>query len=118
MRGDDAPRAARGEVFDVAVDLRSDSPTYGKWVACTISSQAFNQLLIPKGFAHGFLTLEPDCEVAYKVSAPYVAAADRSLTYDDPDLAIKWPLDGVTPQLSEKDRLAPRLATIAGEIVF
>lgn len=111
-------RVLRGAIFDVAVDLRIDSPSYGKWTSCLLSSQSFNQLLIPKGFAHGFLTLEPDCEVAYKVSAPYAPSADRSLAYDDPALAIDWPLDGLAPTLSEKDRKAPRLAEIAAEISF
>jgi dTDP-4-dehydrorhamnose 3,5-epimerase len=111
-------RVLKGSIFDVAVDIRQASPTYGKWVSCLLSADRFNQLLVPKGFAHGFLTLEPSCEVFYKVSAPYSQAHDRSLRFDDPALAIDWPLGGATPMLSEKDRTAPLLAEIAAEISF
>jgi len=103
-------RVLRGSVFDVAVDIRKDSPTFGRWVSCTLSTAAWNQLLIPKGFAHGFLTLEPDTEVFYKVSAPYAPEHDRAIIYADPALAIAWPLAGATPVMSAKDRAAPPLA--------
>lgn len=103
-------RVLRGRIFDVAVDLRQGSPSFGRWVACELSAAGGNQLLIPKGFAHGFLTLEPDCEVFYKVSAPYAPQADRCLRYDDPHFAIAWPLGGAAPVLSAKDRAAPLLA--------
>jgi len=103
-------RVLRGSIFDVAVDIREGSPTFGRWVSCTLSAAAWNQLLVPKGFAHGFLTLEPDTEVFYKVSAPYAPEHDRAIVYDDPALAIAWPLAGATPVMSAKDRAAPRLA--------
>lgn len=111
-------RVLRGSIFDVAVDIRPGSATHGKWVSCMLSAEKFNQLLVPKGFAHGFLTLELATEVLYKVSAPYAQAADRTVRYDDPALGIAWPLGGVTPQLSDKDRDAPLFAAIAAEIAF
>lgn len=111
-------RVLKGSIFDVAVDLRAGSPTHGKWVSCVLSAQTFNQLLVPKGFAHGFLTLEPGCEVFYKVSAPYSQDCDRAVRFDDPAIGIGWPLEGGAPQLSNKDRVAPLLAAIAAEIRF
>jgi dTDP-4-dehydrorhamnose 3,5-epimerase len=112
-------RVLRGSVFDVAVDIRQDSATYGKWVSCIISAEKFNQLLIPTGFAHGFLTLEPDVEVFYKVSAPYSPESDRGVRWNDPAIAIDWPLkNGQLPVLSAKDAAAPLLAEIAAEISF
>lgn len=111
-------RVLRGAIFDVAVDLRPHSPSYGKWDACVLSAQAFNQLLVPKGFAHGFLTLEPGVEVLYKVSAPYAPECDRAIRWDDPALGIAWPLDGRQPILSEKDKAAPLLSHIAAQISF
>ena len=112
-------RVLRGSIFDVAVDVRPVSPTFAKWVSRTLSAKGFYQLLIPKGFAHGFLTLEPDVEVFYKVSAPYVPALERSIAWNDPKVAIQWPLkDGQQPLLSPKDSAAPPLANISSELVF
>ena len=111
-------RVLRGSIFDVAVDIRPDSASCGKWVSCELSAEKFNQLLVPKGFAHGFLTLEPATEVLYKVSAPYAQAADRLVRFDDPALGIAWPLGGASPQLSDKDRDAPLLAAIAARMAF
>lgn len=111
-------RVLKGSIFDVAVDLRKASPTYGKWASCVLSPEAFNQLLVPKGFAHGFLTLEPSTEVFYKVSAPYSPQCDRAIRYDDPAIAIDWPLAGAMPVLSAKDRGAPLLSEIAASIEF
>lgn len=111
-------RVLRGSIFDVAVDIRRNSPTFGRWVSCTLSAAAFNQLLVPKGFAHGFVTLEAETEVFYKVSKPYSAACDRSIFYADPDLAVNWPLPNSGVILSDKDRNAPRLADIIAEISF
>lgn len=108
----------RGSIFDVAVDLRKASPTYGKWTSCVLSSQAWNQLLVPKGFAHGFVTLEPDVEVFYKVSAPYAPEHDRGIRWNDPAIGIVWPLEGREPILSAKDAAAPFLADIASQISF
>lgn len=102
-------RVLRGRILDVAVDIRRDSPTFRQWVALEVSQSEFNQILIPAGFAHGFLTLEPDTEVLYKVSAPYSPQHDRSIRWDDPEIGIAWPLQGREPILSAKDGAAPRL---------
>lgn len=111
-------RVLRGSIFDVAVDIRKESPTFGCWVSCTISASAFNQLLVPKGFAHGFVVLEPETEVFYKVSSPYSAACDRSIFYADPSIGIDWPLPPSGAILSDRDREAPRLADIVANIAF
>ena len=105
-------RVSRGSAFDVAVDLRPGSPTYRQWQGVTLSAVAWNQLLIPVGFAHGFLTLEPDTEVQYKASAPYDPAADRAIRFDDPAIAIEWPLPAADFILSDRDRSAPLLANV------
>ena len=103
-------RCVRGSIFDVAADIREGSPTFGRWVGTVLSAADGNQLFVPAGFAHGFLTLEPDCEVAYKVDAYYDPAADGGVSWDDPDIAVEWPLPaGVTPILSDKDRALPKL---------
>ena len=103
-------RVLRGAVFDVAVDIRQGSPTFGQWVGLELSAAAWNQILVPKGFAHGFVTLEANTEVLYKVSAPYSQSHDRSIRFDDPAIGIRWPvaLDDVI--LSAKDEAAPTLA--------
>ena len=105
-------RVTRGSAFDVAVDLRLDSPTYRQWAGVTLSAAEWNQLLIPEGFAHGFLTLEPDTEVQYRASAPYDPSADRAIRFDDPAIGIDWPIarDGMI--LSDRDRAAPLLAQV------
>lgn len=102
-------RVVTGAVFDVAIDIRKGSPTFGKWTGVTLTAEAGNHILVPKGFAHGFLTLTPDVHVIYKVTAPYAPDNDRSIRYDDPDIAIDWPLGGAVPQLSAKDEAAPNL---------
>ena len=110
-------RALRGKIFDVAVDLRPASPTFGKWLSAILSADDMNQFYVPTGFAHGFLTLEPDVEVAYKVSNYYSKDHDRSLNWADSCLAIHWPLPaGAKPILSEKDAKAPGLSALKHEL--
>ena len=105
-------RVLQGAVFDVAVDIRAGSPTFGQWVGIELSRSKWNQLLVPVGFAHGFVTLVPDTEVAYKVSDYYAPENDRAIRFDDPVIGIDWPA-GLPPfQLSDKDRAAPRLSDI------
>jgi dTDP-4-dehydrorhamnose 3,5-epimerase len=105
-------RVTRGRVFDVAVDIRRASPTFGRAVAVELSAAAWNQLLVPRGFAHGFLTLEENCEVQYKVTAPYSRDHDRAIRFDDPTIRIDWPLPPEALRLSDKDRQAPFLADV------
>ncbi|MBY0330050.1 MAG: dTDP-4-dehydrorhamnose 3,5-epimerase [Acetobacteraceae bacterium] len=102
-------RVLRGAVLDVAVDIRRSSPTFGRHVAVELSAANARQLYVPVGFAHGFCTLEPDTEVAYKVTAFYAPAEERSVLWNDPDLALPWPVAANAVRLSEKDRAAPRL---------
>ena len=105
-------RVSRGSAFDVAVDIRRTSPTYGRWVGVTLSSEVGNQLLIPRGFAHGFVTVEPDTEVQYKVTAPYSPQHELCVRFDDPAIGVDWPIAADRLTLSEKDRSAPLLADI------
>lgn len=103
-------RVTRGRILDVAVDIRTSSPTFGKHVAVELSAENWKQLLVPAGFAHGFVTLEPDTEVLYKVTAPYAPQNDHGLAFDDPALGIDWRLPLSELTLSDKDRKHPRLA--------
>ena len=103
-------RCVRGSIWDVAVDVRASSPTYGEWVAATLSADNGDQLFIPAGFAHGFVTLEPDSEVLYKVDDYYAPECDGGLAWDDPAIALPWPVPADGPALSDKDRRLPRLA--------
>lgn len=105
-------RVPRGRILDVAVDIRASSPDLGKFVAVELSAENWRQLLVPVGFAHGFVTLEPDTEVIYKVSAPYAPEHDRGLAFDDPALGIDWGLSAERLTLSDKDRRHPRLAEL------
>jgi dTDP-4-dehydrorhamnose 3,5-epimerase len=110
-------RCLAGRIFDVAVDIRRASPTFGRWVGIELSADNGRQLFIPSGYAHGFLTLEPDCMVAYKVDDFYSAECDAGISWNDPDIAIDWPLDG-TPQLSAKDAALPRLADLDADFRY
>jgi dTDP-4-dehydrorhamnose 3,5-epimerase len=105
-------RCTRGRIFDVAVDIRRGSPSFGAHVAVELSEENWRQLLVPKGFAHGFITLEPSSEVLYKVTAPYSAAHDFGLAFDDAALGIVWPSPASGPVLSGKDRNHPVLAEL------
>jgi dTDP-4-dehydrorhamnose 3,5-epimerase len=105
-------RVVRGRILDVAVDLRRGSPSFGAHVAVELSADNWRQLLVPAGFAHGFCTLEPDCEVLYKVTNAYSPAHDRGLAFDDPALGINWGVDLAKAVLSDKDRKHPRLAEL------
>lgn len=105
-------RVSRGAVFDVVVDIRAGSPSFGGWISVTLSAARWNQLFVPEGFAHGFLTLEPDTEVQYKTSSPYSPEHDRAIRFDDPVIAVDWPIDGGELILSDKDRAAPLLEEV------
>lgn len=102
-------RVSRGSVFDVAVDIRRSSPTFGQWTGLVLSADGWNQLLVPAGFAHGFLALEDGSEVQYKVTAPYSPEHDRGINPDDPAIGIDWPLPRAEWLLSAKDQAAPLL---------
>ena len=110
-------RCLAGSIFDVAVDIRRGSPTFGRWVGIELSADNGRQLFVPVGYAHAFLTLEPDCMVAYKVDAFYSAECDSGISWNDPDIAIDWPLDG-PPQLSAKDSALPPLAALDAEFDY
>ena len=105
-------RVMRGAAYDVAVDLRRASPTFGRHVAATLTADGGEQIFIPVGFAHGFCTLEPDTEVAYKVSQLHSPEHDAGISWDDPEIGIAWPLAGGPPILSDRDQVLPCLSGI------
>jgi len=111
-------RCVRGSIIDYAVDLRKGSPTYGKVAFAELSAENGKQLFVPVGFGHAFVTLEPDTEVAYKVSDIYAADSDGGVVWDDPDLAIDWPLPPTGAVLSDKDRILPRLADFESPFAY
>jgi dTDP-4-dehydrorhamnose 3,5-epimerase len=105
-------RVVRGRIFDVAVDIRHGSPTFGRWVGAELSADHGHQLWVPVGFAHGLCTLEPETEVVYKVTDYYAPEADFGLAWNDPELAISWPLPSGGATLSPRDQRHPRLCDL------
>ena len=112
MAQDKLVRVVRGAILDVAVDIRKGSPTFGRHVSAVISADKWNQILVPIGFAHGFVTLEPDTEVLYKTTDFYSAECERGIIWNDPDLGIDWGTGEGQAILSEKDRVLPRLSEV------
>ncbi len=109
-------RALHGEIFDVAVDIRKGSPSYGRWVGVRLSSENKKMLYLPVGFAHGFCVISERAEVLYKVSEEYSPQHEGGMLWNDPDLAIEWPIP--TPVLSKKDTVYPRLKEIDSPFIF
>ena len=107
-------RCLRGRIWDAVVDLRSDSPTYRHWEGHELDDERHRQLFVPVGFAHGFCVLSETADVSYKLSSFYDPATEAGIVWDDPEVAIEWPLSD--PLLSERDRTAPRLADVEGEL--
>jgi dTDP-4-dehydrorhamnose 3,5-epimerase len=105
-------RVTNGAVFDVAVDLRAYSPTFGKWVGVELSAANKRMFWVPEGFAHGFLTLEDDTDFLYKCTAPYAPKSEFTLSWNDPTVGIEWPVDGLDPLVSEKDARGLALADV------
>ena len=103
-------RVVRGAVFDVAVDLRKSSPTFGRWVGAELTEENQRQMWVPPGFAHGFLTLSEVADFLYKTTDYYAPQFERCIAWDDASISVAWPLTGITPQLSAKDRVGVRLA--------
>jgi dTDP-4-dehydrorhamnose 3,5-epimerase len=111
-------RVIRGAIFDVAVDIRQGSPSFGRYASALLSADNWSQLWVPIGFAHGFCTLEPDTEVIYKVTDFYAPECDRGLAWDDADLGIEWPFSPAEVILSDKDRRHPRLADLPAHFAY
>jgi dTDP-4-dehydrorhamnose 3,5-epimerase len=107
-------RCMRGRIFDVAVDLRRESPTFGRWEGHELDDERHRQLLVPVGFGHGFCVLSEVADVSYLLSSPYDPATEAGIAWDDPDVGVEWPI--AEPLLSERDRGAPRLSEVAGEL--
>ena len=110
-------RVLRGAIFDVAVDIRRGSPTFGQHASCILSSENWSQMWVPAGFAHGFCTLEPDTEVLYKVTAFYAPQCDKGIAFDDPDIGIAWPIPPGELVLSDRDRRHPRLRDLPAAFI-
>lgn len=109
-------RCPRGQIFDVAVDLRRGSPSYGQWEGQVLDDEAHRQLFIPVGFGHGFAVLSDVADVAYLCSSTYDPATEAGIAWDDPDIGVEWPVE--EPLLSDRDRAAPRLAEVAETLPF
>jgi dTDP-4-dehydrorhamnose 3,5-epimerase len=105
-------RCIAGKLFDVIVDLRADSPTYGRWTSAILTAEAVNQLWVPVGFGHGFCTLEPNCVISYRVTDYYSREHDNGVAWDDPELDIEWPAIADPGTLSPKDRHQPRFGQL------
>lgn len=105
-------RCLRGRILDVAVDIRRGSPGFGRYSATVLSAENWTQLYVPVGFAHGYCTLEPETEVLYKVTSYYDPAAEHGLAWDDPTIAVAWPVKAEAAILAAKDRANPRLAEL------
>jgi len=110
-------RCGRGALFDVAVDIRRGSPTYGHWQGYELTAENGEQLYIPVGFAHGFVTLMPDSEIVYKCSDYYAPETEGAVLWNDPDIGIDWPTD-TSPILSNKDAIAPLLSDLESPFIF
>lgn len=111
-------RVLSGRIYDVAVDARQGSPTFGRWVAAELTAAGGEQIWVPEGFLHGFATLEPDVVVAYKVTAFYDKASDGAVSFADPDLAIDWPVASNDAIVSDKDRAAPSFRDFVSPFTF
>ena len=111
-------RCGRGVLFDVAVDIRRGSPTYGRWFGIELSFENGRQLMIPAGFAHGFVTRAPDTEIIYKCSDIYAPQTEGALVWDDPDIGIDWGMGDLAPILSAKDAVGPRFAGFDSPFVY
>jgi len=111
-------RVLRGSVYDVAVDLRRGSPSYGRWAGARLTAEAGEQLFVPAGFAHGYCTLEPDTEVAYKCDAYYAPEREGGIIATDPDIGIEWPWPATTLTLSTKDQALPPLRDLASPFQY
>jgi dTDP-4-dehydrorhamnose 3,5-epimerase len=109
-------RCSAGRIFDVAVDLRRDSPTFGQWEGHELDDQTHRQLLVPIGFGHGFCVLSESADVDYQLSSYYDPATEAGVAWDDPDIGVEWPIDD--PLLSERDKSAPRLADVGDDLPF
>jgi dTDP-4-dehydrorhamnose 3,5-epimerase len=105
-------RVLRGAVYDVAVDVREGSPTFGRWVGAELTAERGEQILVPRGFAHGYCTLVDDTELFYKVDGQYAPQTEGGVLWNDPDLAIDWPVSAAEAMLSDKDKILPRLADL------
>ena len=110
-------RCGRGAIFDVAVDIRRGSPTYGQWKGYELTAENGDQLYVPVGFAHGIFTLEPDSEIVYKCSDYYAPETEGAILWNDPELGINWPTEA-EPILSEKDAVAPLLSDLESPFIF
>ena len=111
-------RCGRGALFDVAVDIRTGSPTYGKWVGYELSAKNGRQLLVPAGFLHGFVTRKPDTEICYKCTDYYAPECDGAVRFDDPAIGIDWGMGDTAALLSDKDAVAPMLSELKNSFTY